>query len=98
MILGTMMVGQAVAFAPNYSKAKVAAARVFFMLERVPTIDASSDVGLRPVSWSRWITVVVLQSAQSYVLPASIDNVILVFLFFISTNARHIRGEYSEML
>ncbi|XP_071520197.1 ATP-dependent translocase ABCB1-like [Panulirus ornatus] len=48
MILGTMMVGQAVAFAPNYSKAKVAAARVFFMLERVPTIDASSDVGLRP--------------------------------------------------
>lgn len=51
MILGTMMVGQAVAFAPNYSKAKVAAARVFAMLERIPAIDTSSDAGLKPVGW-----------------------------------------------
>lgn len=47
LILGTMMVGQAVAFAPNYSKAKVAAARIFQLLERRPAIETSSGVGLR---------------------------------------------------
>nr|WEU75111.1 ABCB1-mScarlet-I fusion protein [Vector pPB-pCoBlast-actin5c-abcb1(67-1411)-mScI] len=45
LILGTMMVGQAVAFAPNYSKGKVAAARIFRLLERVPAIDSSASVG-----------------------------------------------------
>ncbi|XP_069945791.1 ATP-dependent translocase ABCB1-like [Cherax quadricarinatus] len=43
MILGTMMVGQVLAFAPNYSKARVAAARIFRMLKRQPAIPASSD-------------------------------------------------------
>ncbi|XP_045621631.1 ATP-dependent translocase ABCB1 [Procambarus clarkii] len=47
LILGTMMVGQAVAFAPNFSKAKVAASHIFTMLERQPAITASPSVGLR---------------------------------------------------
>lgn len=45
LILGTMMVGQAVAFAPNYSKGKVAAARIFKLLDRIPAIDSSSTTG-----------------------------------------------------
>ena len=34
LLLGTMMVGQATAFAPNYGKAMIAAARAFNLLDR----------------------------------------------------------------
>ncbi|XP_059085284.1 ATP-dependent translocase ABCB1-like isoform X2 [Tigriopus californicus] len=47
LILGTMMVGQATAFAPNYNKALLAAARVFKLLDRKPQIDANDATGLR---------------------------------------------------
>ncbi|XP_076061207.1 ATP-dependent translocase ABCB1-like [Oratosquilla oratoria] len=47
LILGTMMVGQAVAFAPNFSKAKVAASRIFQLLDRRPLINTSAGIGLR---------------------------------------------------
>ncbi|MPC74368.1 Multidrug resistance 65 [Portunus trituberculatus] len=50
LILGTMMVGQAVAFAPNYSKARVAASQIFHLLDRNPQIDSSAGIGLRLVS------------------------------------------------
>ena len=50
LILGTMMVGQATAFAPNYNKAVLAAARVFRLLDRKPLIDAQGQSGLRLVS------------------------------------------------
>ncbi|XP_046633239.1 ATP-dependent translocase ABCB1-like isoform X2 [Daphnia pulicaria] len=46
LLFGTQMIGQAVAFAPNYNKAKVAANRIFALLRRVPQIDASSNNGL----------------------------------------------------
>nr|QST14979.1 ABCB1-1 protein [Diaphanosoma celebensis] len=45
LIFGTQMVGQALAFAPNYNKAVVAANRIFQLLSRVPLIDASSTQG-----------------------------------------------------
>ncbi|KAK8735750.1 hypothetical protein OTU49_005300 [Cherax quadricarinatus] len=47
LILGTMMVGQAVAFAPNFSKAKVAASHIFKLLERRSAISSSPGVGLK---------------------------------------------------
>jgi len=47
LILGTMMVGQASAFAPNYNKAMIAAARIFSLLDRKPKIDSASGSGLR---------------------------------------------------
>lgn len=47
LLFGTQMIGQAVAFAPNYNKAKVAANRIFALLRRVPLIDASSPLGDR---------------------------------------------------
>ena len=49
LILGTMMVGQATAFAPNYNKAVLAAARVFRLLDRKPLIDSRGQSGLRLV-------------------------------------------------
>ena len=45
------MVGEAVAFAPNYNKAKVAATKIFMLLEREPLIDSSTGTGLRLVSF-----------------------------------------------
>lgn len=50
MILSAMTVGQAVALAPDYSQAKVAAARVLAILDRVPSIDTSSATGVLSVS------------------------------------------------
>lgn len=47
LLFGTQMIGQAVAFAPNYNKAKVAANRIFALLRRVPLIDASSPLGIQ---------------------------------------------------
>lgn len=46
LILGTMMVGQATAFAPNYNKAVLAASRVFRLLDRRPLIDSQGQSGL----------------------------------------------------
>ncbi|GFR19390.1 ATP-dependent translocase ABCB1 [Trichonephila clavata] len=45
VILGTAMVGQAVAFAPDYQKAKIAAVRIFKLLDIKPKIDAFSKAG-----------------------------------------------------
>ena len=49
LILGTMMVGQATAFAPNFNKAMLAAARIFDLLDRKPLIDSAGESGLRLV-------------------------------------------------
>ena len=52
LILGTMMVGQASAFQPNYNKAVIAAGRIFKLLDRKPQIDSASGdnaTGLRLV-------------------------------------------------
>jgi len=42
-----MMVGQTMAFAPNYNKAKVSGARIVRLLDRKPKIDSSPSVGLQ---------------------------------------------------
>ena len=49
LILGTMMVGQAISFAPNYGKALAAAIRIFGIVDRKPKTDHSSSSGLRLV-------------------------------------------------
>jgi len=51
LILGTMMVGQATAFAPNYNKAVLASARVFKLLDRKPLIDGDGESGIKLVSF-----------------------------------------------
>lgn len=45
VLTGAMMIGQAVAFTPDYEKAKIAAVRIFRLLELRPTIDAFSQQG-----------------------------------------------------
>ena len=49
LILGTMMVGQATAFAPNFNQAVIAAARIFKLLDRKPEIDSTGAAGLQVV-------------------------------------------------
>ena len=49
IVFGAFSLGQAMAFAPDYSKARLAAARVFDLLDLKPSIDSSSDDGIVPV-------------------------------------------------
>ena len=49
IVFGGFGLGRAMASAPDYSKAKLAAAHMFKLLDRVPPIDASSDKGLKLV-------------------------------------------------
>ncbi len=50
LIFGTLAVGQASSFAPNYAKAKISANRIFALLDREPLIDSYSEDGERLVS------------------------------------------------
>ena len=50
IIFGAFAIGQASAFAPNYSKAKISANRIFFLLDRVPVIDNYSEDGEKLVN------------------------------------------------
>ena len=42
--------GQAGAFAPNYTKARLSSNRIFQLIDRVPVIDGYSVDGETPVS------------------------------------------------
>ena len=53
VLFGAMAAGQASSFAPDYGKAKMAAARLFDLFDRVPPIDSSSEAGDRLVSIHR---------------------------------------------
>jgi ABC-type multidrug transport system fused ATPase/permease subunit len=48
VVFGAFSLGQAMGFAPDYSKAKLATARVFNLLDTKPLIDSSSDDGIVP--------------------------------------------------
>ena len=45
------MVGQITAFTPDYMKAKIAAARMFKIFDRIPGIRSDSHQGLKLVSF-----------------------------------------------
>lgn len=45
-----MAIGHIDSFAPDYAKAKVSAARVITIIEKVPLIDSYSTTGLQLVS------------------------------------------------
>uniref|UniRef100_F7E6I5 ATP binding cassette subfamily B member 1 n=1 Tax=Ornithorhynchus anatinus TaxID=9258 RepID=F7E6I5_ORNAN len=48
MVLGATALGHASSFAPDYARAKLAAAHLFLLLERKPLVDSCSDRGLKP--------------------------------------------------
>lgn len=45
-----MALGQSTSLTPNYAKAKMSAAYLFMLFERVPSIDSYSEEGEKPVS------------------------------------------------
>jgi len=48
-----MAVGQASQFAPDYGKAKIAAAKIFALFDKQPLIDSYSTYGQKPVCWKK---------------------------------------------
>ena len=50
---GGVEIGRVNAFAPDYSKAKVAAAKLFALFDRQSLIDPTDTSGRKPVSTSR---------------------------------------------
>ena len=50
MIFSAMSLGNANSFAPDYGKAKKAAAKMFQLFDREPLIDSSDPDGAKPVS------------------------------------------------
>ena len=50
VVFGAMALGQTSSFAPDYAKAKISAAHLFLLFERVPSIDSYSEEGEKPVS------------------------------------------------
>lgn len=52
LILGSFIVGQSVALAPDYEKGLVAAARITKILNRKPAIDSNQAAGLKLVRFS----------------------------------------------
>ncbi len=53
IVFSSQAVGSASSFAPDYGKAKSAAAHIFALLDRVPPIDTYSTEGTKLVSLSR---------------------------------------------
>lgn len=47
-----MGVGRITSFFPDYGKGKMAADKLFSIIDRVPAIDTESQEGLKPVSFS----------------------------------------------
>ncbi|XP_068013048.1 ATP-dependent translocase ABCB1 isoform X4 [Melanerpes formicivorus] len=52
-----MALGQSSSFAPDYAKAKISAAHLFLLFERVPSIDSYSEDGEQPGSFEGNITI-----------------------------------------
>lgn len=50
VVFGAMALGQTSSFAPDYAKAKISAAHLFVLFNRVPPIDSYREDGEKPVS------------------------------------------------
>ena len=50
VLICCVMLGQVASMTPDYAKAKQAAERVFYLLDKVPKIDVYSEDGITPVS------------------------------------------------
>ncbi|KYO26614.1 hypothetical protein Y1Q_0019105 [Alligator mississippiensis] len=48
IVFGAMALGQSSSFTPDYAKARMSAAHMFMLFERVPLIDSYSEEGLKP--------------------------------------------------
>nr|CDM63410.1 multidrug resistance protein 1 [Pyrrhula pyrrhula] len=57
VVFGAMALGQTSSFAPDYAKAKISAAHLFLLFERVPSIDSYSEEGDKPETFEGNITI-----------------------------------------
>ncbi|XP_016151870.1 PREDICTED: multidrug resistance protein 1 [Ficedula albicollis] len=57
VVFGAMALGQTSSFAPDYAKAKISAAHLFLLFERVPSIDSYSEEGDKPETFDGNITI-----------------------------------------
>ncbi|KAM6277328.1 ATP-dependent translocase ABCB1-like [Spheniscus humboldti] len=57
VVFGAMALGQSSSFAPDYAKAKMSAAHLFMLFERVPSIDSYSEEGEKPETFGGSITI-----------------------------------------
>ncbi|NXG79455.1 MDR1 protein, partial [Baryphthengus martii] len=57
IVFGAMALGQTSSFAPDYAKAKISAAHLFLLFERVPSIDSYSEEGEKPETFGGNITI-----------------------------------------
>lgn len=51
LIFGSWMLGQALAFAPNFNTAKISAGRIFRLLDRVPEITTPPELDEKDKNW-----------------------------------------------
>ncbi|XP_010143453.1 PREDICTED: multidrug resistance protein 3-like, partial [Buceros rhinoceros silvestris] len=56
IVFGAMALGQNTSFTPDYAKAKMSAAHLFLLFERVPPIDSYSEAGAKPKIYGGNIT------------------------------------------
>ncbi|XP_075443556.1 ATP-dependent translocase ABCB1 isoform X1 [Ascaphus truei] len=56
IVFGAMALGQTSSFAPDYAKAKLSAAHMFHLFEKVPEIDSYSNEGEQPEQFSGNVT------------------------------------------
>ena len=54
LIFGAWMLGQTLAFSPNYNAAKMAAGRMFHLMDRKPRISSPDVNGNELVCISKW--------------------------------------------
>ncbi|XP_017672547.1 PREDICTED: multidrug resistance protein 1A-like [Lepidothrix coronata] len=57
VVFGAMALGETSSFAPDYAKAKISAAHLFQLFERVPSIDSYSEEGQKPETFEGNITI-----------------------------------------
>ena len=50
VVLTSVTIGRLSGFAPESGKARLAAARILELINRVPAVDPRNDVGIKPVS------------------------------------------------
>lgn len=63
-----MAIGETLALAPEYSRAKSGAAHLFALLENKPTIDSYSQEGKKPVSTTMILNVHILLTVHKHAL------------------------------
>lgn len=52
IVFSAFSIGQVMSFAPDYSKALLAAAHIFNLLDLKPSIDTTSEDGIKPVGYA----------------------------------------------